>query len=138
MAEGTGTRSSQGSTQATSMRPPRPNTLEPGSVLPSFQVDHTWLAAACGHCSGGKHGRTPLYDVSNQSLSLSRQKSPGPSRKFCLDSGRVFSDENNHFSCRSTTKSGTPKKSSFKRKGRFPADEVNEKLAFGNSLCCVA
>ena len=44
-----------------------------GSVLPSFQVDHTGLAAACGHCSGGKHGRTPLYDVSNQSLSASRQ-----------------------------------------------------------------
>lgn len=33
---------------------------------------------------------------------------------------------------------GTAKKSSFKRKCRFPADEVNEKLAFGNSLCYVA
>ncbi|KAL1832620.1 hypothetical protein ACET3Z_002271 [Daucus carota] len=34
----------------------------------------TGLAAACGHCSGSKHGRTPLSDVSNQSSSACRQR----------------------------------------------------------------
>nr|XP_017230148.1 PREDICTED: uncharacterized protein LOC108204956 isoform X1 [Daucus carota subsp. sativus] len=33
----------------------------------------TGLAAACGHCSDSKHGRTPLSDVSNQSFSACRQ-----------------------------------------------------------------
>ncbi|XP_063941795.1 uncharacterized protein LOC108204956 isoform X2 [Daucus carota subsp. sativus] len=34
----------------------------------------TGLAAACGHCSDSKHGRTPLSDVSNQSFSACRQR----------------------------------------------------------------
>ncbi|KAL1819241.1 hypothetical protein ACET3Z_014110 [Daucus carota] len=33
----------------------------------------TGLGAACGHCSGSKHGRTPLSDVSDQSFSAYRQ-----------------------------------------------------------------
>ncbi|WOG93687.1 hypothetical protein DCAR_0312973 [Daucus carota subsp. sativus] len=32
------------------------------------------LGAACGHCSGSKHGRTPLSDVSDQSFSACRQQ----------------------------------------------------------------
>ncbi|WOH14551.1 hypothetical protein DCAR_0934070 [Daucus carota subsp. sativus] len=44
-----------------------------GSVVHSLQVDRTGLVAGCGHCSGDKHSRTPLSDVSNKSFSAFRQ-----------------------------------------------------------------